>query len=464
MKDKYANHFRWALTVMSVMAFGIIFFFFVFRMDAILSFFKKVSSILSPVILGTIIAYLLSPIVSRLSRWLTSFLTWCKVPPRIGRFISKALAITVSLGALLVGVTVLIVMIAPELYSSIVKLVGDFRNYGTIVYNFIATHVEANTEILAYIQEFLNSFTDWVYNWITNDLLKQMQSVMSGLTVGIVGVVNIATTLVVGIVISVYLLVSKDTFLGQIKKLVYTIWKPETANIILSISRQVNKIFGGFISGKLIDSLIIGILCFIGVSILNMPYPLLISVIVGVTNVIPFFGPYIGAIPSAFLVLIASPSKCLIFLIFILLLQQIDGNIIGPAILGDSTGLSPFWVVVAILLGGGLFGFFGMLLGVPTFAVIFFLLKTFADYHLKKNKLPTESSAYCRIEKIDPETGTLIYLKKRRSDQPHHQSHGLLEAFEKASAAVNRRRKEDQLPETPSATQTQEDNTSSGKE
>ena len=150
---------------------------------------------------------------------------------------------------------------------------------------------------------------------------------------------------------------------------------------------------------------------------------------------IPFFGPFIGAIPCAFLILIISPTKCLIFLIFIFALQQLDGNVIGPTILGDSTGLSPFWVVVSILVGGDLFGFFGMLLGVPTFAVFFFLLKTFSEYFLTKKKLPVSSMAYCRVESIDPDTKEIVYLKKRKSDRVAQNNHrGLLEALERASS------------------------------
>ena len=434
MWEKYGNYFRWAITVMSVMVFGIIFFFFIFRLDEFIGFLGTILRILSPIILGAVIAYLINPLVVILSRWLTSFFSWCKIPHRIGRGIAKGVSITVSLGLLITGISLLLSLILPELYSSIVKLVGDFRGYADTIYSFINGHLQSNPEVLKYVQEVLNSITNFIYDWVNNDLLKQLETVITGLTGGIFGVAKTAINVIVGIIVSVYLLISKDRFIGQIKKLIYTLMKPEKANILLSISRQVDKIFGGFISGKIIDSLIIGVLCFIGVSILNMPYPLLISVIVGVTNVIPFFGPFIGAIPCAFLILIISPSKCLIFLIFIFALQQLDGNVIGPTILGDSTGLSPFWVIVSILVGGDLFGFFGMLLGVPTFAVFFFLLKTFSEYFLKKKKLPVSSMAYCRVESIDPDTKEIVYLKKRKSDRASQNNHrGLMEALERAS-------------------------------
>lgn len=430
MKEKYGNYFRWGVTVISIIAFGILFFFFVFRMDSILGFISEILSILSPIISGAVIAYLINPLVTVLDKHLFAFFKRCHIPVKVSGFLAKAISITVSLGLLLAAVAMLFIMVVPELYSSILKLAGDFRTYVNIIYEFINEHLESNPGLLKYIQDALNTLTTYVYNWVNNSLILQVQNLMSKLTVGISWVVTLVTNIVVSLIVSVYLLVSKKRFLGQMKKLLYVFFKPESANVALSIFRQVNKIFGGFISGKIIDSLIIGVLCFIGVSILNMPYPLLISVIVGVTNVIPFFGPYIGAIPSAFLVLLIDPGKCLIFVIFIIVLQQIDGNIIGPTILGDSTGLSPFWVVVSILVGGGLFGFIGMLLGVPTFAVIYFLIKTFSEFHLKKKELPTDSMLYCKIEKIDPETGAVILLPKQTISRKKQTDHGLMDALD----------------------------------
>ena len=179
--------------------------------------------------------------------------------------------------------------------------------------------------------------------------------------------------------------------------------------------RQTHKIFGGFISGKLLDSLIIGILCFIVMSIFNWPYAVLVSVIVGVTNVIPFFGPFIGAIPSAFLILLVDPMTCLYFVIFVFILQQFDGNILGPKILGDSTGLSSFWVIFAILIGGGLFGFIGMLIGVPTFAVIYTLVRSAIEKKLKEKELPCKTEAYQDVDYVDPQDGTFVRAGKELS-------------------------------------------------
>lgn len=437
MKEKYNNYFRWGITVFIIIACSILFFFFIFRLDTIVGFLGTVSSILTPVILGAVIAYLINPLVTVTDKYLFAFCRNCRIPVKISCFIAVSISITLWLGLLVAGISLLFSMIVPELYSSIIKLAGDFRDYANTIYSFINTHLESNPEILSYVQQALDTIINSVYNWVNNELIIQVQGLMSKLTVGISWIVTLVTNIVVSLIVSVYLLVSKRRFVGQAKKILYVFLKPDTANVALSIFRQVDKIFGGFISGKIIDSLIIGVLCFIGASILKMPYALLISVIIGVTNVIPFFGPYIGAIPSAFLVLLIDPGKCLIFVIFIFLLQQLDGNIIGPAILGDSTGVSPFWIVFSILVGGGLFGFVGMLLGVPTFAVIYYLVKTFSEYFLRKKNLPTDSMLYCKMEKIDPDTKEPVLLPKRSISRKKQTDHGLLEALD----AVSLRRK-----------------------
>lgn len=433
MREKYQNYFRWGMTVFTIIVCSILFFFLIFRMNVFIEFLGKIADILAPITLGAVIAYLLNPLVTITDKYVFSFCKRCHLPAKISGFVAMAVSIALWLGLLVAGVSLLFSMIVPELYSSILKLAGDFRGYVTVITEFVNKHLENNPDILRYVEEVLNTVTNSVYNWVNNELIIQVQNIMSKLTVGISWVVTLVTNIVVSLIVSVYLLVSKKRFIGQLKKLLYVFLKPDTANASLSIFRQVNKIFGGFVSGKLIDSLIIGILCFIGSSILKMPYPLLISVFVGVTNIIPFFGPFIGAIPSAFLILLIDPGKCLIFILFIFLLQQLDGNIIGPAILGDSTGVSPFWIVVSILLGGGLFGFIGMLLGVPTFAVIYYLVKTFSEYHLKKKELPVDSMLYCKIEKINPETGDPVLLPLRPVSRRKQTDHGLTEALDSIS-------------------------------
>ena len=261
----------------------------------------------------------------------------------------------------------------------------------------------------------MNEASTSLQNWMRTDLLNKVNEVMTHLTVGLYTLVMELFHAIIGVIVSVYILFGKETFINQSKKATYAIFPTERANLLIHIAVKTNEIFGGFIIGKIIDSIIIGILCFIGTSLLNMPYAMLVSVIVGVTNVIPFFGPYIGAIPSAVLIALADPMKGVYFLIFILLLQQFDGNILGPKILGNSTGLSAFWVIVSILLGGGLFGILGMLFGVPAFAVIYYIVKLLLDNQLEKKKLPTESECYNGDSYVDND-GTYFQKKDNMTE------------------------------------------------
>lgn len=204
----------------------------------------------------------------------------------------------------------------------------------------------------------------------------------------------------IGLIIALYLLVSKELFAGQGKKMIYALFEEETGNLLIKNIRFVHSTFGGFISGKLVDSLIIGMLCFIGMTLLNLPYPLLVSLIVGVTNIIPFFGPFIGAVPSIILILMVNPLQALYFGIFVFILQQFDGNILGPKILGDKTGLSSFWVIFSITIFGGYWGFIGMAIGVPVFAVIYAAWKAFISRSLQKKGLSTDTVEYLDLAEI----------------------------------------------------------------
>ena len=252
-------------------------------------------------------------------------------------------------------------------------------------------------------------------DWLRTDLMAKANELMSNLTVGVLNIVSEIFNAVIGLIVSIYILFSKETFVRQSKKCVYAVLSARHANMVLHLTTKSNDIFGGFIIGKLIDSAIIGVLCFVGLSILKMPYVMLVSVIVGVTNIIPFFGPYIGAVPSTILIMLANPIQGVYFVIFILLLQQFDGNILGPKILGNSTGLSAFWVIVAILLGGGLFGFVGMVMGVPTFAVLYYIVQMLVNNHLERKSLPTGSEYYDTMSYVDDE-GTYYHSEGETQD------------------------------------------------
>ena len=237
-----------------------------------------------------------------------------------------------------------------------------------------------------------------------------MTNLAGSLTNGVINVVNVVTNLIVGLVVSIYVLSSKEHFFAQTKKVTYAIFSIRTTNALLRITRRADRVFGKFVKGKLIEALIIGLLCFVGMSIFGMPFATLISVIIGVTNIVPFFGPIVGAVFSCILILLVDPLSAVYFAIFILILQQFDGNVIGPKILGDSTGLSSFWVIFSIMIFGGLFGFTGMIIGVPTFALIYSLVAEMVSERLKRNDMPSDTADYEKIDHITLQD-EIIYRK-----------------------------------------------------
>ena len=409
IKDKHRPYFRWGITIFLIFVCCILFFFALFRLDQVQALAKEITKILSPIIWGVVIAYLLWPIVRKVRDYLLPRLPASIKKEKRRKGISLGIGIACALLFMTLLVAVLLSFLLPELIATIRMLINNISTYIATAETWINNLSENNPYLQSMFQEYFTTFSTWVQSWVQDTLLPQINVVLTGVTVSIISVGKAIMNFAIGIIVSVYVFSSKDTFAGQFKKLLYAFFKPEHANVILDVCRESHRIFGGFISGKLLDSLIIGILCFICLSFLKMPYTLLVSVVVGVTNVIPFFGPFIGAIPSAFLILLVSPQKCLIFLIFILVLQQFDGNILGPAILGDSTGLSSFWVIFSILLGGGLFGFAGMILGVPTCGVLYYILKRIVDGKLAQKRFPTETETYSPEGVIvDPVTRSLV--------------------------------------------------------
>ena len=236
--------------------------------------------------------------------------------------------------------------------------------------------------------------------------MPQLQAAVLAVTGGVLGVLTFFKNLFIGVMVSLYLLGAKENFSAISCRLCYTLLSEDRASWFIRGVKATDRIFSGFVRGKLLDSLIIGILCFFFSSLFKFPYAPLVSVVVGVTNIIPFFGPFLGAIPSAFLILLDSPIKCLYFIVFILALQQFDGNILGPKILGDSTGISGFWVIVAILVGGGLWGVAGMFLGVPIFACIYAGVKSYSTYRLSRKGLPVSTASYATHQPVWPEDRT----------------------------------------------------------
>ena len=317
--------------------------------------------------------------------------------------VNSALVTLVSLLLLIAIVCGLFWMVIPQIYTSIIGLQESLGENINNLSLWLMKMFEDNPTIEQTIMPFYEQAATEFQNWLTTDLVPNMSKIIGELSTGLLSVVTVVKNILIGIIVMVYFLNIKDTLSAQSKKIVYSLLKVKDANRLVSEVRFAHSVFGGFITGKLLDSLIIGIMCFFALQFLKMPYVLLVSVIIGVTNVIPFFGPFIGAVPSAFLILLVSPMKCLYFLIFILVLQQFDGNIMGPKILGDSTGLPSFWVLFSILLFGGLFGFVGMIIAVPLFAVIYRLTATYVSSALRKKDLSARTEDYLSLDYIDEE-------------------------------------------------------------
>lgn len=372
---KRTQYFKWGLTAFLTVCAVLVFYDTFYQAGTLQQFVSKLASILAPVLYGSAIAYLLTPIMSCLERaiaalWKKLFKKELKQPSGALRLVSILLTEAVVLFLLYLLMSVLV----PQVVDSVTTLINNAESYYRKVYRWANDLLESDSGIGVWLAGLITErYTDGMA-FLTDKVLPWAQKAIvpltNGIWSGIRGAVGFALDLIVGIIVSIYLMGMKEKSLARCCKAVYAALPEENADAVMRGTRRVNAIFSGFVRGKLLDSLIIGILCFICCSILKMPYTPLVSVVVGVTNVIPFFGPFLGAVPSAFLILLVSPKQCLVFVIFIVILQQFDGNILGPKILGDATGISSFWVIVAILVGGGFAGVLGMFIGVPVFACI----------------------------------------------------------------------------------------------
>lgn len=391
-KNFKKDYFYKGLTAFLVIAACVVFAFLVFRIDIIWGYVKKIFSVLNPVIIGLIIAYLVNPMVNFFEKYIFK-ITGHKAKniqkaQRIAEIISILLAILVF-AVIIIGLFWLVI---PQLIVSISGFINSFPARIDAISAWGQNFLKENEKLQSVFARVL----DYEKNWLKTDLSGFVSNIASNLASGVWSVVNFLKNFGLGLIFAIYLLFSKDKMINQSKKMLYAFLNDRTVGRILSWLSKSHKVFSGFINGKLLDSLIIGLLCFIGTTVLGIPYALLVSVIVGVTNIIPVFGPYIGGVPSAILVTIASPIKGLYFGIFVILLQALDGNFIGPKILGDKTGLSNFWVMFAIVVGGGLFGIVGMLVGVPAFAVIYYAFAFLVNLLLKHKDKSTSSESYSR--------------------------------------------------------------------
>ena len=358
---------------------SVVLFFILYGMKNISDALKNLSDILSPFIYGGVMAYLLRPLCNHYETFFREML------PGKTKRAAGAVAVGLSLVTGLLIVYALIIMIAPQLYESIKSIWETLPEKINQLIDWL-THTFGEDEVLLrYMESAYQTLYTQLDQWARETLVPSISNLVSGVGMSVWRVLLFLKNLLIGLIVAVYLLASRKKFTRQSVLILRSALKPRWAELVLEEMAFVDKMFGGFIDGKIMDSAIMGVLCYIGCIVFRFPNALLISAIVGITNVIPFFGPFIGAIPSVLLILMESPIKALWFAVFILALQQLDGNVIGPKILGDRTGLSSFWVLFSIILFGGLWGLVGMVVCVPLFAVIYDVIKKLVQRGLEKN-------------------------------------------------------------------------------
>ncbi len=399
-----SEYFKWGVTAFLVIAAELAFYMLLTNSKGFFRNINTVTSILSPIIWGLVISYLLWPIVKFLEQNTIFPLLKKAFPKKNNRKLARALSILISVVVALFLIAMLLYLVVPQLYVSIESIVTSAPEYYDTISAWITNFLKDYPQAEQILLETTGHASQTLVDWARSAVLPYLSKIITNLSTGLYSVLRTVLNILIGFVVACYVLGNVETFSAKCKKLLYSCFSVKNTDTILSAVRFTDRAFNGFINGKIIDSAIIGIICYIVCSILKMPYIVLVSVVVGVTNIIPVFGPFIGGIPTALIILLVSPTKALIYVIFIIVLQQIDGNIIGPKILGSSIGINGFWIMFAILLGGGLFGVVGMILAVPLFAVLYSGLEILVDKRLKNRGLATETAAYVDIVGIDPDT------------------------------------------------------------
>lgn len=377
------RYLKIGITGAAILASGILCAFVLFKMPVIISILKGITEILKPFLYGVVFAYLLAPLCNKIEEKL--FQIFPKAKTKARRFICF-IAIVISLCVAIAVIWLIIMMIIPQVWDSVMKIIQMVPQKLIVVNNWIEHMLENQPELQAYFEEFSSQAESNIDSLLNVDTIQKVQSIINSLSVQLFGVLGVVKNIFLGLLISAYLLGSRKLFGAQAGLILHGVFSDKWAKIIEEEIRYTDKMFNGFLVGKIIDSAIIGLLCFAGTFIMGFEAPAFISVIIGITNIIPFFGPFIGAIPCGLLLLLENPMHCLYFIIFIFVLQQLDGNVIGPKILGNTTGVSSFWVLFAILLFGGMWGVVGMVIGVPLFAVIYDIIRKLVYRGLRKHK------------------------------------------------------------------------------
>lgn len=397
----------WAITIFITVVFSLLFYYLLFHGNNIAKGIRAVNKSMASVACGILIAYIMSPTLNFIEKRIL-FPIYRKAGIEPGndagtktRRKMRKLSVFMTIAFLIFILYALLAIIIPQLLKSISDIVSNLPVYVNNINHMIDSYLTKNPDMADSVNDILDTAYKKINSFIDDSITPNISEIITDISKRFVDFFKGIINFIIGIIVAVYLLNSKERMCGQFKKMAYAFFKEKDANEIISSFRFIHYTFIGFITGKIVDSIIIGCMCYVGCIILKIPYPILVSVIVGATNIIPFFGPYIGAIVGSIILVMINPLSALIYLIFVIILQQFDGNILGPKILGDSTGLSSFWVIFAIMLFGSLFGVFGWIIGVPVFAVFYAFVRKLTNHFLTEKKLPDTTSSYIDLAYLE---------------------------------------------------------------
>ena len=393
----YKKYIYAAVSLFGVIVLSIIVFFIIFRYGEIKQALRHIFNTLMPFIIGAALAYMICPLCRTIEKF---YLRILEKTERIKQAKKEKLALTASVFTgifiTLVVIYLIIIIIVPQLITSVIRLVQILPDSADRLVKWLEKMLNSNEQLLAVSQELVDKGYHFITDWLSNGLLESVENIATGLSSGVISFFTLMLNLFIGVIVAIYLLLSRKKLARQGKLILYSIFKKEAADSIMDEVYFADKTFSGFINGKIVDAVIVAVICYVSMMLFKVitgaqvtMSEVLVAVIVGIFNVIPFFGWYIGLFASALLILIVNPVQCVFFVVFDfilqLVLQQFDGNILGPKILGDTTGLSSFWVLFSILLFGDLWGFAGMLIGVPVFAVIYHIISQLVAKGLRRN-------------------------------------------------------------------------------
>lgn len=410
-ENKNDIYFKWGLTAVAVIVIALVISLIFSKLGPIATAISTIISTVSSVLYGVVMAFLMAPVYDRIGIWVGEILSSLFPKWKKSDKYAKMIATLACLVILILVVFALIMMIIPELVNSITNVISYAPSGTQNLETWLKDILNKNPNLEKLIIGNYLDISERLSDIATTTVLPNVNTYIKNLSSGVINALGVVVNIIIGLMVMMYLLNMKTTLASQAKKIVYAVAGVKIGNEIVTEARYIKNMFEKFIVGKIIDSIIIGIINYVFMAIIHMPYALLISVVVGVTNVIPFFGPFIGAIPSIILLLLISPFTALQFAVWILVLQQVDGNIIGPKILGQTTGLPSFWVLFSILLFGGLFGIVGMIIAVPTWAIIYRTISRLSEHFLKKKGLEPDSKHYMDLDHIDEETKKYIKLE-----------------------------------------------------